>query len=255
MVKVSDTTNVSIIAGAIVLITTVVTGSYTYIENKKLNLLSEKKTTEQIYEAPHYAPTTIPIPQENNNQPEPINAGSVTNGYSDPITPLPIEAFNDPQSAASILKIIEKLGYIEGKTKPSAGKQYAYIFFDPRCPYCHKAFNALDSVIPIRWIPVPLLGNDPVPLTEKLLNNPTSDNLDTVFSGKDFATTETAAKSQLNVLLNNVRAFKVLTLSLSGQGVPIIIIPKTDGRIYAQVGFEDSDKQKIIYAYQKDVNQ
>lgn len=64
----------------------------------------------------------------------------------------------------------EVAGMIEGKASPEGT---TYVFFDPRCPYCHGLFNATRQVAKqgasIKWIPVNTLGAQGVPLSAEAL--------------------------------------------------------------------------------------
>lgn len=44
-----------------------------------------------------------------------------------------------------------------------------YAFFDPRCPYCHQAFETLDGQHAIMWLPVASLGPGSDPLFPHIL--------------------------------------------------------------------------------------
>lgn len=52
-------------------------------------------------------------------------------------------------------------GYVEGDASPF---KTLYVFFDPKCPYCHKAFSQTRKYMKegyaIKWIPVDFVGGD-----------------------------------------------------------------------------------------------
>lgn len=80
-----------------------------------------------------------------------------------------------PSSAGGITKHFhsnEVAGVMEGKASPEAT---TYVFFDPRCPYCHGLFNTTRAVAKqgaaIKWIPVNTLGAQGVPLSVEALRN------------------------------------------------------------------------------------
>ena len=64
----------------------------------------------------------------------------------------------------------EVAGVMEGKASPEGT---TYVFFDPRCPYCHSLFSATRVVAKqgaaIKWIPVNTLGAQGVPLSAEAL--------------------------------------------------------------------------------------
>ena len=61
--------------------------------------------------------------------------------------------------AGKVFGHLAKLAAVEDRAGKPEGGPTVYIFFDPRCPYCHAAFKALQSKVAARWIPVVVLGN------------------------------------------------------------------------------------------------
>lgn len=66
----------------------------------------------------------------------------------------------------------EVAGVMEGQASPEGT---TYVFFDPRCPYCHALFNNTRAVAKqgaaIKWIPVNTLGPQGVPMSAEVLRN------------------------------------------------------------------------------------
>lgn len=62
-----------------------------------------------------------------------------------------------PDVAAPIIAALDQLAAIEVPGPDT--DQRLFVFFDPRCPYCHQAFEALDGKIAMTWIPVLALGD------------------------------------------------------------------------------------------------
>lgn len=64
----------------------------------------------------------------------------------------------------------EVAGVMEGRASPEGT---TYVFFDPRCPYCHALFNNTRDVAKqgaaIKWIPVNTLGPQGVPMSAEVL--------------------------------------------------------------------------------------
>ena len=61
-------------------------------------------------------------------------------------------------------------GIREGQGRPLTT---SYVFFDPRCPYCHALFERTRKIAKagtsIKWIPVNTLGHEGVPLSVEVL--------------------------------------------------------------------------------------
>lgn len=54
-------------------------------------------------------------------------------------------------------------GFVEGQPRPA--DQVLHVVFDPRCPYCHKLYEAAQPHIKsgkltVKWLPVVVLGSD-----------------------------------------------------------------------------------------------
>ncbi len=63
----------------------------------------------------------------------------------------------------AVEQINSKRGFLDGKPRPI--DQILYVVFDPKCPYCHKLYQALRPAvaagqITVKWLPVIVLGND-----------------------------------------------------------------------------------------------
>lgn len=238
-----------IYAGTAVAITALLAGSYAYVSIHNNQLMRQAAVTPPVTVQAAAEPPSRPSQSGNVPAMAPaLSPDQLAQTYNKPVPTIPAAAFNDPQASAQILDIISKLAFVEGKTRPVAGQQYAYVFFDPRCPYCHKAYEELDAKLPIRWVPIPLLGDNPVPLVAALLNNPTAAELDKAFNGR-LPEPAVATADHQRGLLGNVTAFKTFMDSLNGEGVPILLIPRANGTIYGQIGYTAGDVSKISAEY------
>lgn len=57
--------------------------------------------------------------------------------------------------------IVASLDQAQGIVRPGPDGDttpVVYGFFDPKCPYCHAAFEALDGKHPVKWMPLSVLG-------------------------------------------------------------------------------------------------
>ncbi|MCV9909549.1 hypothetical protein OIV19_18270 [Brucella sp. HL-2] len=235
-------------ATAVVLVSAIAGVSHVYVATHTSAVVSEL-----IHPYPNPNPMP-PYPAQTQTQapaqvaqPAPT-LDTLEQAYMAPAQALPASVLNDKAKVAQIFQILAKLDYVEGKTKPAAGQQFAYIFFDPRCPYCHAAHTELDDKMPIRWIPIPLLGDNPLPLVSALLTNPTSETLDKAFAGR-LPSPTSADRTHSEGIFNNITAFKTFMQSLNGEGVPIILIPRPDGTVFSQVGYDAGDGSKIRAEY------
>lgn len=71
----------------------------------------------------------------------------------------PINALlNDPQITGTILSSLKQAQTILRPDREGNVDAKIYAFFDPQCPYCHRAFSGLDGVMPVEWVPVSALG-------------------------------------------------------------------------------------------------
>lgn len=71
----------------------------------------------------------------------------------------PINALlSDSQITGTILASLEQAQTILRPGSDGDTDAKIYAFFDPQCPYCHRAFQGLDGEMPIEWVPVSALG-------------------------------------------------------------------------------------------------
>lgn len=81
------------------------------------------------------------------------NGNDITEGHKDKYVPKP--------DWSGAYKELKNASYVkEGRTKKP--KNVIYVFFDPNCPYCHKAWRSLQPYeqagLQVRWIPVAYLS-------------------------------------------------------------------------------------------------
>ncbi|MBZ6078937.1 hypothetical protein [Microvirga puerhi] len=158
----------------------------------------------------------------------------------------------NPATAKQVLDLFERLSWVPGSRAQGAART-AYIFFDPRCPYCHQAFDELDQQIPIKWLPMavlePAAGGERI-VAELLKDENSGPRLPEAFAGRLPGITpspEIRAK-----LLETISAFKTMYETLGLQaGVPLMFVPRPDGTIYFQSGIERGDGPKIIATFRE----
>lgn len=93
-------------------------------------------------------PAAAPYPQ-----PQPAPAA-----YPTPV-PNPAEILENPAVVEQLLLTISLAAGIDAPGE-ATGEFPIFAFFDPRCPFCHQAFLALDGKVSVRWLPTLALGNE-----------------------------------------------------------------------------------------------
>lgn len=68
------------------------------------------------------------------------------------------DSLSDPAIAGEIVGALDQAQGIIRPGPEGSGEPVIYVFFDPQCPYCHRAFAALDGKFAIKWLPVSTLG-------------------------------------------------------------------------------------------------
>ena len=65
----------------------------------------------------------------------------------------------------SVAQVITALDRAQGIIRPASAEgdetpPTVYAFFDPRCPYCHLAYNRMDGEFTVKWLPISVFGPD-----------------------------------------------------------------------------------------------
>ena len=188
--------------------------------------------------------TPRPAPNQAAGMPRPVVAAA----QATPEAPTNAQGIEDPAVAARVFEHLARLSAVEDRAGKPQGGPTVYVFFDPRCPYCHQAFRALQGKVAARWIPVIVLGNpeDGRAQARAILsaNDPVG-ALRTTFDGQGMrggASPELDAKLQ-----ENMEAFAAIFQASPGTrpGVPTFFIPRPDGRLTMLVGYEAGDEAKV----------
>ncbi|MCF4130134.1 hypothetical protein [Methylobacterium sp. SyP6R] len=148
-----------------------------------------------------------------------------------------------------MMEMLAKLAAVVDVPPGTPETQVATIFFDPRCPYCHAAFNSLHGQIAARWVPVVVLGDaeggnrmaagilsaqDPVAALKA--------TFETKAARPGEVSAEVAAK-----LAENKGAFASIFAAQQAlrPGVPTLFVPRPDGRVAVMVGYNPGDDAKV----------
>ncbi len=127
-----------------------------------------------------------------------------------------------------------------------------FILFDPRCPYCHRAFEALHGKTPIRWIPVAALdGRDAGDsLAAAILAAPDPfDKMKQVFSTRSGGVevdAETGRRLNENFLTLAGFLADLKRSGMSAPGVPLIFVPLQSGGVEIRSGYASGDDTAIM---------
>ena len=149
-------------------------------------------------------------------------------------------------------QVMETLGKLEGVEDVPAGTptgQIATVFFDPRCPYCHAAFEALHGRIAARWVPVVVLGEPEAGAKMAGAILGAADRLDALkktFASK-VAVPGASGPDQAGALTVNREALASIFAAAPNlrPGVPTMFVPRPDGRLAIMIGYEAGDEMKM----------
>ncbi|MFG1187825.1 hypothetical protein [Xanthobacter aminoxidans] len=163
----------------------------------------------------------------------------------------------DAEVSGRVLELIAKLPSVQdfdGQAVPPA--KAIQVFFDPRCPYCHKAYDALAGKLPVNWIPVAALGDvaDGNARARSILQAPDRRlALKKSFGGD--ALPAAGPSPELDAQLGgSFEAFAQITQMLKSAGspqlgVPTFLVPRPDGQVTIYVGYDPDILAKLTRIY------
>lgn len=174
-----------------------------------------------------------------------------------------------PDVASGILSGVDGLAGITLSGR-SSGEKPVYVFFDPRCPYCHKLYEALGDQVGVRWLPVLVLPPSPGAdgamatllgevevgrdaegrITSSTLRADTgrASRLEAQLSGQVLGhTASVLTQDQQDIVLQNETVMRQLygpqSLLL---GVPTIVVPRADGTAKMFSGYSPETVAEIV---------
>lgn len=108
-------------------------------------------------------PEKLPNAQDGDISPEPANIPTTSKSEAATTTQTFVMQGKWTGPVPDIIQQLDKLaGVREGNSPP---QDTVYLFFDPRCPYCHQAYRATRKAVQqgfsIKWIPTDVLGEPP----------------------------------------------------------------------------------------------
>jgi glutaredoxin len=153
-----------------------------------------------------------------------------------------------------------------------SGSAPVIAFIDPRCPYCHKAYEALNGKVDVLWLPTLALGSpqsgEPIMagllgqteavmeggeiVAVSLVEDPERAQRLTDYMIDDKVDLDTITEAQRFVLNDNLAlAAELYRFHDEPFGVPTFIVPRPDGTAAFVRGWDDRDTQpEILEAYQ-----
>lgn len=172
--------------------------------------------------------------------------------------------------AAEFLGVLDRLAGITAPGGISPEGFPVYAFMDPRCPFCHQAFEDLEGQVEVRWLPTLALGDggngDAISAT--LMGEMTAERNDAgEITGVRFAddaqreerlaqqlgdrdmplTSRTLTEEQSFALTENLTVLRQL-YGRQGNllGVPTFIVPRADGTAVMLRGYDDANIAEIL---------
>ena len=185
------------------------------------------------------------------------------------------QILSDPEITSSITA---SLNEAQGIVRPAASDDVPgsdpawpviYAFFDPQCPYCHAAFEALDGQYAVKWMPLSALGPRSDPLNAHIIGPMTSveesddaggtrvrqaladdaergERLAAIMRDETKPTGTELDDAQRFVLDENAEFFRLLSQGAEElRAVPTFLVMEPDGTATWLRGFEESTSQEI----------
>lgn len=173
-----------------------------------------------------------------------------------------------PDVAAEFLSVLDRLAGIEATGEINPDGHPVFAFMDPRCPYCHRAFEELEGEVVVKWLPTLALGDGGDAIAATLLGAMTADRNDAgEITGVHFSedaerearlaqqlgggdmpiSTRTLTEEQSFALTENLTVLRQL-YGRQGEllGVPTFIVPRADGTAIMMRGYDDANIAEII---------
>lgn len=171
-------------------------------------------------------------------------------GQIKPLVHVPKESSVPGVSVASHLGSAAVAGITEGAANPA---QITYVFFDPRCPYCHKLYQntraAAKAGKSIKWIPVNTLGDEGVGLSALTLRQgrPGLDDLSNGRMGKGGAI-PVSTKERADIQANTQLLKAIVQQAGLPAATPTIVFQDLNGKL-SVIQDDGSDKKALAAAF------
>jgi thiol:disulfide interchange protein DsbG len=154
----------------------------------------------------------------------------------------PLYKGNLPESIAAV----DSLGGIKIGSAPAGGT--LYIIIDPRCPYCHQAYDALkpymDKGFSIKWIPTVALGKseDALEMANAILHAKNRADLDLIMTNPKAHTKKLTGADRETLQRNLLFMFQAFQHSSNeNAGVPVaFFVDKNSGQPRMMMGISET---------------
>lgn len=175
-----------------------------------------------------------------------------------------------PDVAAEFLNVLDRLVGINASGDINPEGYPVFAFMDPRCPFCHQAYEDLAGQVEVQWLPTLALGegnngdaisatlmgemiaerneNDEITSVRLADDAEREDRLADQLSGGDMEiTSRTLTEEQSFALTENLTVMRQL-YGRQGDllGVPTFIIPRADGTAVLVRGYDDANIAEIL---------
>lgn len=161
----------------------------------------------------------------------------------------------DPLFKGKVPESIEALDSLGGVKIGHAGAGGTlYIIIDPRCPYCHQAYDALkpymDKGISIKWIPTIALGKNEegLKMANAILHAKSRSELDSIMANTKLHTKDVTSKDRETLERNLIFLFQAFQQSSNeNAGVPVaFFVDKNSGQARMMMGISEEAVIKTI---------
>lgn len=150
--------------------------------------------------------------------------------------------------AASHLGSAAVAGVVEGKDTAS---RTTYVFFDPRCPYCHKLYQNTRAMAKrgatIKWIPVNTLGDEGLTLSAQMLRRG-KEGLDDLANGRMAKGQAISTKERADIETNTALMRAIVQQAGLKMATPSIVFQDKNGKL-SVIQDDGSDKVALAAAF------
>lgn len=161
--------------------------------------------------------------------------------------------FNGP--VPEIIKLLDQsAGYKEGKGNAT---DTLYVFYDPRCKWCHEAYyktrNYVQKGFTIKWLPTLALGQSEsgYRMAASILQAPKADSLEKIFNRDSSYQVDPTDKSRKNID-TNLEHLLALVAGFDGKGARVSVptgfyVNKRTGKIKKVDALSESINLEMVF--------
>lgn len=161
--------------------------------------------------------------------------------------------FNGP--VPEIIKLLDKsAGYKEGK---GGATDTLYVFYDPRCKWCHQAYYAtrkyIDKGFTIKWLPTLALGQSEsgYRMAASILQAPKADSLEKIFNRDASYQVDPTPQSRKSID-TNLEHLLALVAGFDGKGARVSVptgfyVNKRTGKIKKVEALSETVNLEMVF--------